>query len=646
MELFKLFGTIAINNSEANQQIDETTGKAESSGSKLGKVFSSIGSAATKVGKVVGVGMVAAASGIAALSKKSLDAYADYEQLTGGVETLFKDSADKVMEYANEGYRTAGLSANEYMETITSFSASLLQSLGGDTEKAAEKGNQAIIDMSDNANKMGSSMESIQNAYSGFAKQNFTMLDNLKLGYGGTKEEMERLLADATALSGIEYDISSYADIVDAIHVVQTELGITGTTSLEASTTISGSVASMKSAWENFLTSLGTGNDDMIADSINALVDSIVTVSNNIIPRLIEILPNLVDGLVAIINALIPQLPTIINMLLPALIEGAVQIVGTLIVELPNILKALWDVLWDLISNAFTTLRTNTEGEFGAIWEIIDKVFGEITTLWNEHLKPCFEAIGNFIQNTLAPLFELYFKTYILGVVKDVFGWIGDLWQNSLKPVFVGIIDFITGVFSGDWEKAFKGIISVAKGLLNGIGAIFKAPFDLAKSIVKNAIEFIKGLFKFEWNLPHIKLPHFAISPSGWSFGDLLKGSIPSLGIEWYSRGGVMDSATPFGMNGNRMMVGGEAGAEAIIPLERNTKGLDLISEKISERIGFNDNSVIQDKMNNIIELLEQLLGMNITLDSGALVGQLAPAMDTALGTIYEAKGRGGRSTW
>ncbi|WP_455758604.1 hypothetical protein [Ruminococcus champanellensis] len=204
----------------------------------------------------------AAGAAVAGLTKTAVENYADYEQLVGGVETLFKDSADTVMDYANAAFETAGLSANAYMETVTSFSASLLQSLGGDTVEAADKANMAIVDMSDNANKMGTDMASIQNAYQGFAKQNYTMLDNLKLGYGGTKKEMERLLADAQKISGVKYNVESFSDIVDAIHVIQTEMDITGTTAKEASTTIQGSVNAAKSAWTNWVTGLADNSQD------------------------------------------------------------------------------------------------------------------------------------------------------------------------------------------------------------------------------------------------------------------------------------------------------------------------------------------------------------------------------------------------
>ena len=277
MELFKLFGTIAVQNAEANRGIDETTDKAEDAAGKikdlgdegdktegkLGKAFSKMGSAAVAVGKTIATGLAVASTAVVAVGKAAISSYADYEQLVGGVETLFDESSATVIANAQNAYKTAGMSANEYMETVTSFSASLLQSLGGDTKAAAEKADMAITDMSDNANKMGTSIEMIQNAYNGFAKQNYTMLDNLKLGYGGTKEEMQRLLDDASKLSGIEYDISSYSDIVDAIHVVQNEMGITGTTAKEASSTISGSLASAKASWQNLLTGIADGNQDV-----------------------------------------------------------------------------------------------------------------------------------------------------------------------------------------------------------------------------------------------------------------------------------------------------------------------------------------------------------------------------------------------
>lgn len=304
--------------------------KIKGDDSPFQKVLGKIGSAVNTAVKASAAAVGAASAGVAALGTACINAYADYEQLVGGVETLFKDSADTIQTYADNAYKTAGLSANEYMETVTSFSASLLQSLDGDTEKAAAAADLAIMDMADNANKMGTAMESIQNAYQGFAKQNYTMLDNLKLGYGGTKEEMQRLLADAEKLSGVKYDLSSYADIVEAIHVIQTEMGITGTTAKEASTTIQGSVASMKAAWANLMVGMAddTQNFDML---LSNFIESIGTVADNLLPRIgivIEGMGKLVAGLAPEIAS---ALPTLTNELLPNLVELGVQSISALV---------------------------------------------------------------------------------------------------------------------------------------------------------------------------------------------------------------------------------------------------------------------------------------------------------------------------
>lgn len=304
--------------------------KIKGDDSPFQKVLGKIGSAVNTAVKASAAAVGAASAGVAALGTACINAYADYEQLAGGVETLFKDSAETIHSFADNAYKTAGLSANEYMETVTSFSASLLQSLDGDTEKAAAAADLAITDMADNANKMGTAMESIQYAYQGFAKQNYTMLDNLKLGYGGTKEEMERLLADAEKLSGVKYDLSSYADVVEAIHVIQTEMGITGTTAKEASTTIQGSVASMKAAWANLMVGMAddTQNFDML---LSNFIESIGTVADNLLPRIGVV----IEGMGKLVAGLAPEiasaLPTLTNELLPNLVELGVQSISALV---------------------------------------------------------------------------------------------------------------------------------------------------------------------------------------------------------------------------------------------------------------------------------------------------------------------------
>lgn len=381
-----------------------------------------IGSFAKK-GMALVAGAVTAASGaMVALGKSALDAYADYEQLTGGVSTLFGTQDRSLEEYAasvgksvdaaraeydkllqaqndvldnaSKAFKTAGLSQNEYMETVTSFSAALIASLGGDTLKAAQVADMAIVDMADNANKMGSSMESIQNAYQGFAKQNYTMLDNLKLGYGGTKSEMERLLADAEAISGVHYDIESYADVVEAIHVIQDEMGITGTTAKEAAETISGSVASMKASWSNLV--VGIADDEQDFEKLtNDFVESAATAAENILPRVETILGGM-GKLVTSMSGVIADALVGFTEYIPDLIEAGVSLVDALVQGLVENAPALADAAFDagmqLLDGLFTIgpklldlgaqlLTTLLEGITSHIGDITDMVKNFATSI-------------------------------------------------------------------------------------------------------------------------------------------------------------------------------------------------------------------------------------------------------------------------
>lgn len=298
MNLFDLFIRIGVK--------DEASDHISNLSTKLGNGLKT----AAKIGTAA-VG--AAATGIVAMTKSAVENYAEYEQLVGGVETLFKESANTLMTYASDAYKTAGISANEYMATVTSFSASLLQSLGGDTSAAAEYANQALIDMSDNANKMGTSMELIQNAYQGFAKANYTMLDNLKLGYGGTQSEMERLIRDAAALDdSIDASSLSFANIVKAINVVQTELGITGTTAKEAASTISGSIASTKALWSDFMRSLADGNADY-QWYVDELINSVGVVLSNVAPVAQQVFWSIADAVQDVLPALVAEVPAVLE---------------------------------------------------------------------------------------------------------------------------------------------------------------------------------------------------------------------------------------------------------------------------------------------------------------------------------------------
>ncbi len=463
-------------------------GEADKAGKSAGgKLASGIGSALAGGAAVIGAGVSAAAAGVSALSKSALSAYADYEQLTGGVETLFGDSADVILKYADEAYRTAGISANKYMETVTSFSASLLQSLDGDTAQAAEYAQTAITDMSDNANKMGSSMESIQNAYQGFAKQNFTMLDNLKLGYGGTKTEMQRLLEDATELTGVEYDIESYKDIVSAIHAIQENMGITGTTAKEASETISGSAGSMKAAWTNFLTSMND-SPEKVGATTDALVNSVVTAANNIVPKLTAIIPNIINGLGNIAQALMPQIPAIIETLLPALISGATALVQQLITVLPQILASLSVVIPDIIQ-AITTMMpmlidaalqiiiTLGQGIVDAMPKLIEKIPELITKLVDAIVENLPMIIETGIQILLYLVIGIVqaIPELILAIPKIITAIVNGIKSGIAKIKEVGP-DLVAGLWQGikdSWSKLVDGVKDLGSNLISGIKGIF-----------------------------------------------------------------------------------------------------------------------------------------------------------------------------
>jgi phage-related protein len=412
MNLFDLFVTIGLK--------DEASGKIPGIGNALKTGLAT-------AGKVAAVGIGAATTAVAALTKTAVEGYSEYEQLTGGVETLFKSSADDVMAYAENAYKTSGLSANEYMSTVTSFSASLLQSLGGNTEEAARMADQAITDMADNANKMGTDMAMIQNAYSGFAKQNFTMLDNLKLGYGGTQQEMKRLLEDAQAISGIEYDISSYADIVDAIHVIQNEMGITGTTAREASETIGGSVAAMKSAWQNLTVGIADENAN-IDELMDNFLNSVSTVASNILPVVERILEN-------IFNTLAENGPEILKGAIELFLKiavGAVQAIPGIVQSIPEIIEAI-------------------VGAFVDSWPEIKEVGKEI-------VRGVWKGIAS-----LAGWLKQKVSDFVGGIVSNVKGVLG---IHSPSRVFASIGENMALGLGNGWDDEYT---SIKRGITQGL---------------------------------------------------------------------------------------------------------------------------------------------------------------------------------
>lgn len=446
------------------------------------------------------------------VGKEALDSYADYEQLVGGVETLFKDSSGIVENYANNAYKTAGLSANDYMETVTSFSASLLQSLDGDTAKVAEVSNMAVTDMADNANKMGTDMSSIQNAYQGFAKQNYTMLDNLKLGYGGTKSEMERLLSDAQKISGVKYDISNLNDVYQAIHVVQGELGITGTTAKEASTTIQGSVSAMKSAWQNMLTGIADDNADFDG-LINNLVDSIVTAGKNILPRVETIIDGVIELVMSTTEIIIDDLPQIIETgrgmisgllqgiqeMLPELASSAFliiqELVTSLLESLPQLLQMGIDLLTELINGISQTLPQLIPVMVEAVAGIAETLIDNIDTIVDAGIN----LIIGLADGLIAALPKLIERAPVIIdklVTKltdpDMIGRIVQAAGRLISELAIGLIQAIPKLLANIPQI----INSIAKGLLNGIADLR----DVGKNLLKGLWEGMSGIKDWLWD--------------------------------------------------------------------------------------------------------------------------------------------------
>lgn len=526
------------------KNMNESMKDATNSASKMSSVMKDIGSSAIKVGKGLAVAGAAAATAVTALVSKSVGAFADYEQLTGGVETLFGAGGRSVEEYAqsvgksvsdiqgkydslmsaqnavlenaNKAYMTAGMSANEYMDTVTGFSASLISSLGGDTNKAADYANSALVDMSDNANKMGTDMESIKNAYQGFAKQNYTMLDNLKLGYGGTQEEMKRLLSDAEKLTGQKYDISSFADITQAIHAIQTQMDITGTTAKEASTTISGSWGSLKAAFQNVLVGLTTGGD-MFDQSLDALVNTAVTFGQNIIPAIKGALSgvgSLIEGLAPVIGETIPPL---INDLAPTLANSAVSLISSLVNGLTQNATQFSECLSNIIIVAVAGISTVVPQLLDAASKIVSNLMQGLTNSMPQIVNGAvtlIEGLVNGLVNNIPLL--------IMGAVQLVASLANGLIANLPRIIDAGV-NLITGIISASYsmmpqiiQTGVQLVVNLAIGLVQAIPQLITALpqitgsivngfmsinwFDLGLQLIKSIREGIKSIRSALWN--------------------------------------------------------------------------------------------------------------------------------------------------
>lgn len=504
-----------MNNANGGNVIYKFLGDTSNLDKAMGKTNGVLKGLSAATG-VMAAGVVAASAtattALIGITKESVKAYADLEQSLGGVETLFKENADTVIKNAKEAYKTAGVSANEYMQGVTSFAASLLQSTGNNTAKAAEIADMAFRDMSDNANKFGTDMSSIQTAYQGFAKQNYTMLDNLKLGYGGTKEEMQRLLADAQKLSGVKYDISNLADVYNAIHVIQNELGVTGTTANEASSTIQGSVTAAKAAFQNFLSGAG---------GFEEVVDTVVTAGTQIGKAVVKMLPKIVDGIVGIVNGLIPEIPKLIETLLPALLNGVIALIKGLVAAIPTLLTTLAEMLPTIIQS------------------LVD-MFVQVAKAFAEQAPVIMPIIVNGIIDALITLLENI-----------------DVVIDACLALILGLTEGIIQVLPVLIERLPEIVQKILEALIEAAPVLMKAGIELIIMIVKGTVQAIPTLIKSLWTLSTQTIPNAireAIPKAIQAGKDMIKGLWN--GIKNFDLKGNMKKLASQALDGFKSMLG------------------------------------------------------------------------------------------
>lgn len=857
IELAKAYVQIVPSAQGIKGSLEEAMGSASEEAGKTGgaKLASGIGSAMGKIAKVTAAGLAVAGAGVASLTKSAVDSYAEYEQLSGGVETLFQGSADTIKKYAEEAYSTAGLSANQYMETVTGFSASLIQATGrgeqqdidqlsaelDEAYKAAKRGyedqydaaksswddrlklakqakasnlaelqsqrdeelkalkrsnedqlealkaankdriaaaeeannasivteeslaraaiaaNRAVIDMSDNANKMGTDIGSIQNAYQGFAKQNYTMLDNLKLGYGGTQAEMARLIGDASKLTDVQAELGvtvdansmSFDNIVNAISVVQKSMGIMGATADEALYTIEGSMSSAKAAWTNLVTAIGRGED--ISESVDALMMSVFGgengggLLNNILPRvqtilesigkylpvaapqfisgiadlvvklmpslmdsaasvfqglvdgllavlptiiqylpqmlqtfidlvlqiadgiiqalpnivatiaaaLPEILPQLINGIVAlfvmlcenfrnIIDPIIQALPDIINSItdalisnLPLIIAGIFMLIGGIIAELPSLLIGIWKTITHFFSEVwnqwFGPALEKVGGFFAGIWDKVVDFYSPLI----DWIKGVWEKIVQGFHTVIDPWIEIFKRAFLAiktTVIDPITRWFSDMWAKisgfaskaweGIKNVFQPVADWFKNIFSKAWQ-AVKNVFSaggkvfdgIKDGIVNAFKTVVNAIIRGINKIIPIPFNAINGILQ---RIHNIKI--LGVSPFTW-VGTLAVPQIPEL-----ATGGVLERGQVGLLEGT--------GAEAVVPLERNTGWIKRVAAEMAV-------AGPDSYMDAADEIIDALHGLRVYLDGDRLVGGITGDMDKSLGGRSIMAGRG-----
>lgn len=483
LNLFDLFARITLDTSDYDSGLDEASKNTSNFADKLKTGL-------TTAAKVGAAALTAAATGVAALTKASIDQYAEYEQLVGGVDTLFKDASDTIQQYASNAYKTAGVSANTYMEQATAFSASLIQSLGGDTAAAAEYANQAIMDMSDNANKMGTDIESIQQTYQSLMRGNYAMLDNLKLGYGGTKSELERLVADAEKLTGQALDPAKFSDVITAIHAVQENLGITGTTAEEAATTIEGSVGMMKAAWSNLMTGIADENADLDT-LIGNFVSSVGTAADNVLPRITQILSGFGTAIQQLAPIIAEQLPTMVSSILPSLVNAGSQLLVGLITGIVSAAPQLVAAVPGIISGFVDAIAANGPTLLSSGQQLLQMVSTGIVEGFPVILENGTTLLTNLIDGIMSALPDLIVR--LPEIITGITNFISENLPNIVNSGIQILQSLITGIINAI-PSLVSALPQIINAIVNGIKSLMGSVVNVGKNIVEGIWQGIQNM--------------------------------------------------------------------------------------------------------------------------------------------------------
>ena len=676
MDLFKLIGSIVIKNSEANEELDETTEKGKKAQSKLSSAFSKIGKGAAVVGKGLVKSLAAGGAAMTGLTVKALNSSGELEQNMGGSETVFKECAEKMQETAKKAFSNMGLSTSDFLGTANKMGA-LFQGAGFSIEESADMSASAMQRAADVASIMGIDTASAMEAIAGAAKGNFTMMDNLGVAMNDTTLQAYALSKGITKATS---DMTNQEKIGLAMEMFMEKTAYAAGNYAKENQTLAGSLGTAKSALTNFLD--GSGD-------VNSLVSAFSNAANVIVDNVKTLAPRLISGITDLVNQIIPMLPPLLNQLLPVIIEGAVSLINGLVAAVPAIISALMSAMPALIDGLMQIMNAVIQALPQLVETLISALPGLIPQLVNglvsmivllctmlpEIIQPIIDYLPEIIISIVNALVD-NLPALIQGVVQLVNG-LYEALPSLIIPLLDAIPDVLTSIVNGiiaaapilieGWMTVFNTageslhtimsaimddfgylwdeIKTKATDVWNGIKDAIQKPIEKARDLVGNAIDKIKGFFDFKFEWPKIKMPKFGITPSGWKIGDLLKGSIPKLKIDWYAKGGVMKQPTLFDYNPStgRAKVGGEAGDEAIAPIS-------TLQQYIRAAVQ-SENAAIAQRLDRIVELLVQffpealdaMMNQVMVLDDGTLVAKTAPAMDAELGRIAIKKGRGSR---